>query len=297
VTAELEPFAIPGRGGCLAHLVSNDMQGWRMLEPMLIPGLPGAPECPDYFRWNGWYYLVFSNEGAVRYRMSRQAYGPWQKPPVDLLDGPAARVMKTAAFGERRIGAAWIGTRRGIIDRGDFEFGGNIVLREIVQAADCTLVTRFLPEGLQGLADGIEGKGEREHRLASAESLAALPIEGIRKPCRLCLEAKPEPGTAQYGLRLRAGEGFDSGYDLAFFPEERRVRLADQEIYHVEGLEDRIRVEVVLYEDLVDVCIDGRRTVIDRLPESEGKNVWLYAMNGEVTFRVIANEVKQSHCE
>jgi hypothetical protein len=298
VTAELESFAIPDRGGCLAHLVTSDMQEWRMLEPMLIPGLPGAPECPDYFHWSGWYYLVFSNEGSARYRMSRQVYGPWQKPVVDMIDGPAARVMKTAALTkDRRIGAAWIGTRRGNLDRGDFEFGGNIVLREIVQSADGTLETRFLPEGLQGLADGFEGKGEKEHRLASMEGLAATRIEGIRTPCKLYLEVTPEPGTARYGLRLRAGETFDSGYDLAFYPAERRVRLADQELFDVEGLEDRFRVEVVLYEDLVDVCIGGRRTLIDRLPESEGQDVWLYAMNGEVTFRVIANEVKQSHCE
>ncbi len=159
VTAELEPFAVPGRGGCLAHLVSKDLQEWRQVEPLLIPGLPGAPECPDYFSWNGWYYLVFSNEGVARYRMSRHPYGPWLKPLVEALDGPAARVMKTAAYGaERRIGAAWIGTRRGNLDRGDFEFGGNILLREIVQVPDGTLETCFLPEGLLMLPDGFAGR-------------------------------------------------------------------------------------------------------------------------------------------
>jgi hypothetical protein len=294
VTAELEPFAIPGRGGCLAHLVSSNLQEWRLVEPMLIPGLPGAPECPDYFYWNGWYYLVFSNEGSARYRKSRHPYGPWLTPVVDTLDGPAARVMKTAAFGTgRRTGAAWIGTRKGNCDNGDFEFGGNIVLREIVQAADGTLKTRFLPEGLANLPDGLTGKvflpcmeaTESEETgvcLASSEGLAAAFIKDIEGPCRLSLEVSPGPGTARFGLRLRASESFDSGYDLGFYPSEHRVRLHNQEIYAVEGLGSRFRLEVVLYEDLVDVCIAGRRTLIDRLPESGGKNVWVYVFNGEV---------------
>ncbi len=298
VTAELESFAVPGRGGCLAHLDSKDLHEWRQVEPLLIPGLPGAPEYPDYFSWNGWYFLVFSNEGVARYRMSRHLYGPWLKPLVDALDGPAARVMKTAAFGaERRIGAAWIGTRRDHLDRGDFEFGGNILLREIVQAPDGTLETRFLPEGLLTLPDGFAGKqlqlhlgasvmGENGIHLSAREGLAAAVIQDVATPCKLCLEVSPLPGTAQFGLRLRADAGFDSGYELSFHPAERRVRLQDQEITAVEGQDGRFSLELVLYEDLIDACIAGRRTLVNRLPESQGRDVWLYAMNGEVDFTI-----------
>jgi len=60
--------------------------------------LPSAPECPDYFAWNGWYYLLFSSDGVTHYRIAHQPLGPWTRPAVDSFDGPAARVMKTAAF-------------------------------------------------------------------------------------------------------------------------------------------------------------------------------------------------------
>ncbi len=49
VTASLEDWPIGNRGGCLAHLVSSDLKQWEHHEPFIIPGLPGAPECPDYF--------------------------------------------------------------------------------------------------------------------------------------------------------------------------------------------------------------------------------------------------------
>ena len=144
VTACLEDWPIEGRGGCLAHLVSSDLKRWENQDPLIVPGLPGVPECPDYFAWNGWYYLIFSNEGVARYRMSREPFGPWYRPKVDTLDGPAARVMKTAPFTDgRRLGVAWIGTRRENKNDGPFQFGGNAVFRELIQHDDGTLGTKF----------------------------------------------------------------------------------------------------------------------------------------------------------
>lgn len=127
-------------------------------------------------------------------------------------------------------------------------------------------------------ADGIH--------LSARDGLAAAVIQEVATPCKLCVEVSSAPGTAQFGLRLRAGARFDSGYELSFHPAERRVRLQDQEITAVEGLDGGFSLEVVLYEDLIDACIAGRRTVANRLPESQGRDVWLYAMNGEVDFTI-----------
>ena len=127
--------------GCLAHLISRDLRNWEQLDPFILPEYPGEPECPDYFEWNGWYYLVFSNQATARYRMSRHPLGPWQRPAVDLLDDFSASVMKTAAFtGGRRIGAAFV-------SRGGY--GGDVVFREIIQRGDGTLAAKWpaeLPE-------------------------------------------------------------------------------------------------------------------------------------------------------
>ena len=98
------------------------------------------------------------------------------------LDSPLARVMKTAAFGaNRRIGAAWLGTRDGDRDDGKLQWGGNLVLREIVQHADGALGTKFpaevaLPAGeplrcrLQPVTPGAACRGQtiRLHGSAGA---------------------------------------------------------------------------------------------------------------------------------
>lgn len=125
--------------GCLAHLISRDLRHWELAAPFLILDEPTQPECPDYFTWRGWYYLVFSLHGIARYRKSRQPLGPWETPADDRLDPTDARVMKTAAFtGDRRLGVAFMSEGGG--------WGGTLCIRELEQRPDGTLATRWPAE-------------------------------------------------------------------------------------------------------------------------------------------------------
>jgi hypothetical protein len=298
VTACLQDWPIPGRGGCLAHLVSNDLFHWENREPFIIPGLAGAPECPDYFAWNGWYYLVFSNEGVARYRMSRQPFGPWLRPRVDTLDGPAARVIKTAAFGpNRRIGAAWIGTRLGNKDRGQFQFGGNILLRELIQLEDGSLGAKFLDEmnpagdavgnlSLTPVSAGAKIEGRQVH-LAARQGLEAAVCNSLPRNGRLKLRVTPGKGAVEFGLRLRAEHEFDSGADLRFSPGEKTVHLNQEWLFGVEGLEKPFDLEIILWQDLIDVSINNNRTLVDRCPEKHGDRLFFYAQDSAAAFELV----------
>ncbi len=288
VTACLTGWSIPGRGGCLAHLVSADLIQWEHRDPFIIPGLTGVPECPDYFEWNGWYYLVFSNEGIARYRMSRAPFGPWLRPKVDMLDGPAARVMKTASFGEcRRLGVAWIGTRRNGKDNGPFQFGGNALFRELVQHNDGTLGAKFPEEmisrgepcpDLHLSALSAEAKVQGfQIDLAAWHGLAAAACTGLPNNARLKIRFFPQPGSAGFGLCLRASGQFDSGYQLHFSPYKSSVRLNDQRLFGMDSLDRPFNLEIFLMGELIDVCIDNRRTLIDRCPERHGDQLLFYA--------------------
>lgn len=208
VTAQLSASEYGGRGGCLAHLTSKDLLDWQFEPPLLIPGLSGAPECSDYFAWNGWYYLIFSNQGIARYRVSSQPFGPWQRMAGDVLDSPAARVMKTAAFGEqRRIGAAWIGTREGDQDDGRLQFGGNVLLRELVQHPDGSLGTAFAteltPRGRAmtpksiSLGSGATVEGGQIN-LANWEGIALAKVPDVDRNFQLTLQVSPQPGAHEF---------------------------------------------------------------------------------------------------
>ncbi len=295
VTAQRLDYPIPGRGGCLAHLTSPDLHAWTLGAPFLTPGFADVPECPDFFRWGDWYYLIFANHGVARYRMARTPFGPWQRPAVDAFDGPYARVLKTAAFGpDRRIGAAWIGTRTDDRDDGKFQFGGHMVLREIVQQPDGTLATRFPAElvpptgsPLPGLSPLVGARVDGDTLSLAGDGLAAARLSAAPRNLRITATVAPATPTTTVGLRLRGQADFSGGYELRLSPHERRVALHDAALCAVDGLDRPFTLDVVLVDDLIDMCVDGRRTLVNRCPAQTGDSLFFWTQAGAATFRDI----------
>lgn len=297
VTAERTDRGLPGYGGCLAHLESADLEQWEPVEPFLVPGYVDVPECPDYFFWNGWYYLIFSSRGNAHYRLGRAPFGPWLRPPVDTFDGPLARVMKSAAFGDgRRIGVAFLAGRAGDQDDGRSLFGGNALFRELVQHADGTLGTKFVAEmalpgsaplaaTLQGRTDGADVE-QGGVRLEALQGLAVAEVEPAPANIRLILRATILAGAPEFGVQLRA-DGFGRGVELRCLLAARRIELHNVSLDAVEDLEGPVELEIVAWRDIVDVCVSGRRCLVNRLPQRREGRLYLYCQGGAVRWEVL----------
>ena len=94
-------------------------------------------------------------------------------------------------------------------------------------------------------------------------------------------------GSASFGCRLRASGRFQSGCDLNFSPYEGIVRLHDQMLTAVAGLDREFGLEIILIDDIVDVCIADRRTLVNRCPRLDGDRLVCYALDADVEFREI----------
>lgn len=310
VTGELNNPTFPGRGGCLAHLVSEDLTHWKTVEPFIIPGLHGQPECPNHFFWNGWYYLIFSTDGRAQYRMSRGPLGPWTRPRVHLFDSPMARVMKTAAFtGDRRIGAAFLPTLAGDKDGGGMQWAGSVMFREIVQDHEGLLWIKFPAEMMPKSGPPVELKptsqplgvtcGTDEIRVSAVGGMNALALPSCPVNVRITCEIMPLEGASEYGLGLRASTDYGQAYDLLFTPAREKVEIRpcmmgdideniDRAIYSVDGLEKPVRVEIIMKDDVIDVALETesqKRCLISRCYEQRGDHLFLFARDGEVVFR------------
>ena len=88
--------------GCLAHLVSEDLDTWTECdEPALLTGSAEQPECPDYFSYNGKYYMLGSIRGAAHYRISDKPFSDWRQPKKPVIEG--ATVPKGAVWGDKIV--------------------------------------------------------------------------------------------------------------------------------------------------------------------------------------------------
>lgn len=88
--------------GCLAHYISKDLEGWEEAEKSIyVHENSDHPECPDYFKYNGKYYLVFSIRGRARYLVSEKPFEDFERIDDTLI--PCAGVPKCAEWNDKLI--------------------------------------------------------------------------------------------------------------------------------------------------------------------------------------------------
>ena len=230
-----------GNRGCLAHYTSRDLRAWQPAAPFHIEG-GEVPECPDTFRMGDTYYLMFSFGGVARYRYATDPLGPWLTPEQDILDGPAARVMKTAAFGpDRRIGTT------GVWPHG---YAGYAVFREIIQRPDGTLGTSWVPEMVPERGDPLPGSGD----LTAGMGLGELPT------------AYHLHATVSSATCLQLG-----GAELVLDDAQQTVSLSPgPRIEQVVLPDGPFDVDIIVTNQVVDVCLPGGRTMVGWLPQPTG---------------------------
>ncbi len=297
VSSRMNQSPIQPWNGSLVHMVSKDLKKWDVKAPVLT-GQSSVPECPDYFKWNDWYYLIYGDGGDTYYVKSKNPYGPWEQPDYQTLVEEWSNVAKTAEFkNNRRIAAAWIPSRKDNKDHTNERFGGNAVFRELVQLPNGTLGTKFPPEMLPEASSLLTLKLLKDslvRELSGNSFLIAAPngvgtahFENIPVNCRITFEIEPNGTNEEYGLLLRSNENGSAGYKLSFSASHQIVQLHDTKIYSVEGLNKPLKVDIVMKDGIIDVDVDNRRCIVNRLPEQKGNVLWFFAKHGSVQFKAI----------
>jgi hypothetical protein len=286
-------FKAPGTLNTQVRLTSSDLDHWTQVEGPFITSDKRLNICPNVFQFGQWHYYICGS-GVWR---SRGAFGPWTEHEPLRLDNLA--VPKTAEFGkDRRIYAGFLP---------DGGWGGNSVLRELVQDDDGRLGTRFVPELIPECGKTLpisfepESVGTTEAndaiRLEAKGAVQVVTIPKIANDYRLELDVVPERGTASFGIGLRAGSGqADDGCELIFQPTQKRVRFSKMSnsgggigggpaIEGVTGLDKPFSVDIIVRHDIADAEIAGFRTLTTRFWNPDGDRIRLSAQNGSVTFR------------
>ncbi|HWI56817.1 MAG TPA: glycosyl hydrolase, partial [Bacillota bacterium] len=267
--------------GCLAHLVSSDLRLWEQRPPFLVPGLPGEPECAEWWGWNGWFYLVFSNGGVARYRMARDPLGPWITPAVPAFDGNQCVVMKSAPFRNgRRIGAAFL-------PRSGGGYAGNVLFRELGQQPDGTLTTRFVRELMPKAAKPIKMQFQSGQTNAIVAGSSPVSFTGLPQNLHLSALLHPAAGTQAYGLRLRTGPE-NTPIEVRFLPAQQRIEVKNGAVLEsVAGLGQAITIELFLKDDMLDLCLNNQRTLASRVASKHGHGLVFFSEGVETRLETL----------
>jgi len=296
VTSSTNEYTIGEARGALVHLTSKDLKNWDIRDP-LIAGQRFEPECPDYFYWKGWYYLIYGQIGDTYYLKSKKPYEPWIYPDTQALIEEWVNVAKTAEFKNgRRILAGWIPSRNENKDFGHELFGGSIVLREIIQLSNGDLATTFPeevipPSGATSSYQIIAGENAavESHQIIidAPGNAGGAYMKNVPFDCRITLDIELDGNNDEYGLFLRANDMADDGYKFSLSLNLQTVGLHNTRIYAVRSLNKETKVDIIMKGDFIDVNINNERCIVNRLPEKKGDYLWFYAKQGKVKFKNI----------
>ena len=295
------------RRGCLALATSPDLVTWTIRDPFWAPNQYFTHECPDLFRIGDWWYLVystFSETHETHYRMSRDLSGPWLAPANDTLDDRAFYAAKTASSGTRRFAFGWNPTREGESDAGRWHWGGSIVVHEVKQAADGSLLVS-LPSEVEAAFTHVRASSPRpvlgDWRQAGGaligdanDGYAACDLGPMPATCRLTARIERTPGTRALGIILRADAEFETGYEVRYEPGRDRLvfdrwpRPGDQPVMLERPLvlapDEPLDLRIVVDRTIVEVYANERVALSARAYDHRVGNWGACVYAGRATF-------------
>ena len=242
--------------GCWAHATSQDLENWTLTDPVYTH-MNGEPECPDWFRWGDDYYVVANHLNGY-YKTSKSPTGPWEVPnaPNILMPG-IINVPQTAAFKDgRRLVCGW-SRERG--------FGGSAVFHELIRFDDGTLGEKFVPE----MIPETDAPVVSENEIAEPERV----WESLPTRCRVkfSLSYVPKRIDALRDVVFK----YADGKELRVVFSERAVYLGGFKIERVDMSSGALHFDCVLTSNLIDICVDDKRTLTADLPSASERSLQL----------------------
>ena len=225
-------------GGCVGLCRSYDLLHWEAKEPFYNPESYMTHECPDLFKLgNKWYlvYSTFSEKFVTHYRMSDKLSGPWTSPIEDTFDGRAFYAAKTAQVGDKRMAFAWVPTKRGESDFGQYEWGGNFIAHEINQTTDNKLTVKPAEGWINMFNKEFVNEKLNKVEIENYEGEKSYVIDGMKDTCMIEAVIEFSEGVRSFGIGLRQDSALANGYYLRFEPFYNRI-VADMWPRRIRGV-------------------------------------------------------------
>lgn len=312
ITARLAKYP-SRRSGCIALYTSPDLKNWDLQDPFWRPNLYNTHECPDLFRMGDWWYLVYSavSERLVtHYRMSKSLQGPWTAPENDTFDSRNYYAAKTASDGKRRYTFGWNARREEGKDSGSWQWGGSLVVHELVQNTDGSLgvkcpqvITGKFTKSVKLELTKVIGKCDFNGNKAKIDVLTSYGCVGagsFSDCCRLEADLTFSEYTRGCGIVFCADDDYEEGYYARLEPGRNRLvfdsyRSSLAPVVELERpLElvagQMVKMIIMLQDDSVVIYVNDEIALSARMYERSNKNWGVFVSEGKACFKLACKQ-------
>lgn len=249
---------------------SKDLENWEFEGDFYTDKDLYFMECPDLFKLGEHYYLTFSWNNVVYYRVSDSINGPWEKPETDTFDGNGFYAAKTCEYKGKRYLIGFLDRKKRENDRLSYTWAGNILVYELKEFKDGRLGVS-MPEEYRNYFD--------KELFKSDLTKESLELGDVPQSCHLSFDLEMDrEGKAELVFNnAEKGEEYtiavDNSKDLITYdanPNEQRMDLVDGEKYHVD---------VVVEKDITVIYVNGEKALSNRIYSAVG-GTWGMRMTG-----------------
>jgi len=221
--------------------ISNNLREWEPTNESFLPTGDQTPanntsECPNYFEWNGWHYILMGGSG---FWMSKEELGNYWEGPKhpnskvthprwDIYDGTF--VPMVAEFkNNRRLIAGWT-----FSPSPHGSWAGYLVFRELIQYSDGTLGMKWPEEMIPKTGDPLDWKVDQVENGVTiknsgsieinTKSLAKAKIKDLPISYRLTMDIVPNGKIKAFGVQFNANQENQAGCELQIIPEKNHAQ-------------------------------------------------------------------------
>ncbi len=101
------------------------------------------------------------------------------------------------------------------------------------------------------------------------------------------MEIEPLSNYDEIGLFVRAADKGDRGYKVELNANKESAFIYNTGINTVKDLRKTIILDVILKDEFIDMNINGKRSIINRLPEKKGQKLFFFLKNGSAVVKGI----------
>jgi len=293
--------------GCTAVCTSKDLSKWEIKgQPLYSPGLYNTQECPDLFKMGNWWYLLTSISNwrfGTQYVMSKSINGPWTAPDNNFFDAAEFYAAKSYSDGTHRYLFGWNATKERQSDYRTSQWGGSLVIHEIIQNPDGTLAVK-VPESVDKSFSKeihsefipVEGKWEINEKTIHADAgvkCASALADSMPLCCRISAIITFSKGTKECGLILRSSNDIDKCYNVRLVPSENRVIFnlephgnASVALERPFELKPDVPHEIKVFVDHTNcvIYVDNKAAISARMYNIDDGKWGLYVIQGSADF-------------
>jgi beta-fructofuranosidase len=234
----------------------------------------------------------------VRYRKAKSLSGPWIKPKKDYFDGRAFYAAKTASDGEKRYLFGWNPTRENNSDSGNWQWGGNLIVHELVQNEEADLVVK-LPESILNVF--------KKTHIVNVSVLLDCPfatetstlLENAPETFKLSAVIECEKDSSQFGFLLHHNPVLDEAYGITFnldsnivsvnqFPNFPQNLFNEFQLQQPIMAQGKYTVDILVDHDVCVIYVNNQTALSTRFYNRKGCDVSVYSSNSQVQFSNIS---------